>query len=186
MDISRKVKAILTLKHWTQTKFGDAVGVSQSTVNRWLKGTEPEGAHRDRINEIFLSEFPDEGETRTVPLIGRIGAGQAVYPLEDGGYDEVEAPLDAHPDTVAAEVIGDSMFPVFQDRWLIFWSRQLPPAELINKLCVVHLEDGRRLVKTLRVGSEPGLWTLSSFNASDIVDVPVTWAAPIDWIKPRD
>ena len=41
---------------------------------------------------------------------------------------------------------------------------------MINQLAVVQLSDGRIMVKTLRNGSQPGLFTLTSFNAADIVD----------------
>lgn len=41
------------------------------------------------------------------------------------------------------------------------------------------------MVKTVRRGSQSGLYTLVSLNAPDIEDVALLWAAPIDWIKPR-
>lgn len=119
-----------------------------------------------------------------VPLVGYIGAGQAVYPIDEGGY-YVDAPPDATPSTVAAQVQGDSMLPAFEDGWLIYYSRHLPPEEMVNRRCVVQVGDGRLLIKTLRRGSAPGYWTLASSNAADIEDVPVEWVAPIDWIKPR-
>jgi hypothetical protein len=71
------------------------------------------------------------------------------------------------------------------DGWIIYWSQPRPVSDMINRLAVVQLADGRIMVKTIRNGSEPGLWTLTSFNAADIVDVPADWAAPIDWIKPK-
>ena len=39
-------------------------------------------------------------------------------------------------------------------------------SDLINRECIVHLNDGRTYVKILLKGSEPGLWTLISHNAS--------------------
>lgn len=77
------------------------------------------------------------------------------------------------------------MLPVFHDTWLIYWSTLRPPSTMVNKLGVFQLADGRIMVKTLRAGSEPGLWTLTSFNAADVVDVILDWGAEIDWIKPR-
>lgn len=119
-----------------------------------------------------------------VPMDSYVGAGEIVYPIEDGGH-YVEAPPGATPETKAAGIRGDSMLPAFEDGWIIYWSKHLPPEEMINRRCVVQVSDGRRYVKTLRRGSTHGLWTLTSSNASDIEDVDLEWAAPIDWIKPR-
>lgn len=123
--------------------------------------------------------------TRYVPLKGHVGAGQAVYAIDDGGDAEVEAPPNVPEETVAVEVRGDSMFPVFEDGTLLYYSRLLPPAEMLNNRCVVHLADGRILVKTLKRGADATVFTLSSFNAPDMEDMVVEWASPIDWIKPR-
>lgn len=56
---------------------------------------------------------------------------------------------------------------------------------MIGRRAVVRLADDRVLVKTVRRGSQSGLYTLVSLNAPDIEDVALLWAAPIDWIKPR-
>jgi len=120
-----------------------------------------------------------------VRKVGYVGAGQAVYGIDDGGPEFVDAPPDARDDTVAVEVRGDSMFPVFEDGTLLYYSRMLPPKEMLNRRCVVHLADGRILVKTLRLGTSPSVFTLSSFNAPDMVDEVVEWTSPIEWVKPR-
>lgn len=180
-----KIRAILREPDWNQIKVAAAIAVSQSTVARWLKGgTEPEGKNRDNIDALYREVFDGQGKA-LVPLKGKIGAGQAVYPIEDGGDDMVEAPPSASDNTVAVQVAGASMLPVFFDGWLLYYSRQLPPEAMVNKICVAQLADGRLLVKTMRPGLSPGLWTLWSANADPIEDVAVEWAAPIDWIKPR-
>ncbi|WP_167394089.1 LexA family transcriptional regulator [Brucella oryzae] len=183
------LREIMKTTGWKQAELASRLDTTQATVSRWFKGAEPEGHRRDAILELYSSvtnmAAPSGVDQPTVRLIGYIGAGQAVYPLDDGTDDQVEAPRDAKPTTVAAQIRGDSMLPIFQENWLIYWSTNLPPHEMINQLCVVQVSDGRLLVKTLRRGSQDGLWTLTSFNASDITDVPVDWAAPIDWIKPR-
>lgn len=185
MNIADKIRAIQQAKNWSQVKLAEQLGTSQSTVNRWLRGAEPEGHRRDMINDLYRSAFgADSSETRLVPLKGYIGAGGHVEALEHGP-EEVEAPAISHPDTVAAIVKGDSQMPMLSDGWIIYWSRAVPVEEMVNKLAVVQLSDGRIMVKTIRLGSSRGLWTLTSFNAADIVDVPADWAAPIDWIKPR-
>jgi predicted XRE-type DNA-binding protein len=180
---SDQIHLIVAEKGWNQQRVADHIGVSQSTVNRWLKGSEPEGANRDAINKLYKSIFHGD-DTPKVRLLGYIGAGQSIYPVDDGGGEMVDAPPDYSKKTVALRVQGDSMLPAFENGWLIYYSRHLPPSELINRRCVIKLEDGRVMLKMLRIGAKPGTWTLTSSNASDIENVHVEWAAPIDWIKP--
>lgn len=120
----------------------------------------------------------------TVKLAGFVGAGQEVYQFDEDGAGYVDAPPGAVTGTEAVEVRGGSMLPLYEDGTILYYSRQLPPTEMVGKRCIVRLEDDRTLVKTLRRGAERGLFTLVSLNAPDIEDVGVRWAAPIDWIKP--
>lgn len=186
MTPAMKIKAILEMPNWKQERLALELGVSQSTVHRWLNGADPRGAYRDAISDLHSRLLSDEGDAeRTVPLSGFVGAAQAVYTFDEGGAGYVEAPPGASPTTEAAEVRGDSMLPLYEDGTLLYYSRQMPPEQMIGKRCIVRLEDGRVLVKSLRRGSERGLFTLVSLNAPDIEDVAIAWAAPIDWIKPR-
>lgn len=179
---------------WSKAELARRSGVSYDNVNKYLAGKvdKPRGATLEAlaialsIDPLWLEKGLDvESPTRLVPLKGYIGAGGHVEAIDNGNDDEVEAPADSHPATVAAQIRGDSQLPVLQDGWIIYWSTQLPASSLLNQMAIVQLADGRIMVKTIRNGSQPGLYTLTSYNAADIVDVPVDWAAKIDWIKPR-
>lgn len=128
--------------------------------------------------------LPPPGQVR---LMGRVGAGQVFSPFDDDSAEFVEAPEGVPPETEAVEVDGNSMFPAYEDRSLIYYSKTLPPEMMVNRRAVIRLADGSMTVKILRPGSEPGLWTLQSINAQyeDMVDRVLDWAAPIDWVKPR-
>ena len=130
-----------------------------------------------------MRPMPPPGHVR---LMGRVGAGQVFSPLGDDENEFVEAPEGVPPTTEAVQVDGDSMFPAYEDRSLIYFSRTLPPEMLINRRAVIRLADGSMTVKVLRRGTDDGLWTLQSINAryDDMVDVLIDWAAPIDWVKP--
>lgn len=159
--------------------------VDRAAVNKMVNGTRGISADELKaIERITGWEAPTEIE---VPLKGYIGAGEAVEAIDHGDETEtVAAPRDARPGTVAAKVRGISMFPTLREGWTLYWSKMLPPAEMINDLCVVHLEDGRILVKILRAGTNPNFWTLQSVNpmSPDMVDEAVRAVSPIDWIKP--
>ena len=145
-------------------------------------------ARRFRVSFDWLmngkGHMQAQGE-RQVRLAGYVGAAQEIYQFDEDGAGWVDAPPGPAYDVEAVEVRGDSMLPLYKSGAILYYSKQLPPEEMIGEQCVVRLEDDRVLVKTLRRGSERGLYTLLSLNAPDIEDVGVVWAAPIDWIRPR-
>ena len=174
---------------WTQQQLADRVGMHLTNMNRIERGKVALTTTTMVQIAEALGVTPTEiiQPRRMVPVKGRIGAGGQIEAIDAGDVDEVDAPPDAPDETVAGIVAGLSMLPVFEDSTIIYWSRLLPPDQMINRRCVVQLSDGRIMVKVLRPGSKRHLWTLLSINPafSEIEDVEVEWAAPIDWIKPR-
>lgn len=126
-------------------------------------------------------------------VVGYVGAGAEVIPFDDhpqgGGMDAVICPQGLNPEkTVAVRVRGDSMAPLIQDGWLIFYSRE-PEADLpavMGRTCVVKLVDGRVLLKQVRRGPVVGRVNLHSVNAPVIEDVAMEWASPVRVIMPPD
>lgn len=121
---------------------------------------------------------------RTAWAVGYIGGGAEVYPIDDhevgAGLEEVEIPPGVPDDAVLVIVRGDSMFPrYFDNEYLFYVRRGHDPSELLNRECVVKLQDGRTFVKLLRKGSTRGLYNLESWNAPPIEDKAVEWAAPV-------
>lgn len=129
----------------------------------------------------------DSHEPQGVPLIGYVSAGaQAVMiPLPAGELDRVPRPPGASEKTVALEIRGDSLGAVF-DRWLVFYDDIRSPVtpDLIGKLCVVGLPDGRVLVKKIRVGRN-GAFDLLSNTEEPIAGVEIHWAAAVKNMGPR-
>lgn len=126
---------------------------------------------------------------RVVPLVGKVSAGARMYFADHGHLDEVPAPPGASDTTVAVEVDGDSLGPAF-NHWLVFYDDVHRPVreELIGKLCVVGLDDGRVLIKILqRARGKPGIFHLlpNASNEPPILDVEVEWAARVKSMVPR-
>lgn len=126
-----------------------------------------------------------------VPVVGRVGAGQEMYPFDDhalgDGLEHVDAPPGLSPDVVVAvEVTGTSMHPIAEG-WLLFYRRDVygVPEECINKLCVCQIQDGPTYVKEVRRGTTDGTFTLTSWNAPPIENVELAWAAKVLDIRPR-
>jgi len=160
--------------------------IDRAAVNKMVKGTrEIAGDELLEIERITGFEAPKEIQ---VPLRGRVGAGQAVYAIEDEDHERtVGAPAQARPGTVAVEVAGESMFPAYEEGTILYYSKLLPADDMVNRRAVVQLGDGRIFVKILRRGSTENTWTLQSINSQfpDMLDEVVEWAAPIDWVRPR-
>lgn len=125
-------------------------------------------------------------ERKMVDLVGYVGAGATAYFTAAGELGEVEAPAGATDDTVAVEIRGDSLGALF-DRWLCFYDRVERPvqSDLIGKLCVVGLEDGRILVKKIQRSRTKGLYHLLSNTEEPIMDVAIEWAARVKIMVPR-
>ena len=132
------------------------------------------------------ADAPDQA--KVVRVIGYVGAGAQAY-FDDPGdlTDEVPAPDGATEETVAVEVRGESLGPLF-DRWLVFYDDVHRPvtADQINRLCVVGLRDGRIMVKKIkRSAARRGLYHLLSNEGPPILDVEIEWAAKVINMVPR-
>lgn len=143
----------------------------------------------------WLGHRPDPGDhqevdEKTVPVVGYVGAGAEAhfYALSHGELDRVPAPENAGPETVAVEIRGESLGPLFE-RWLVHYDEVRSPitADLIGQLCVVGLTDDKVLVKKIRMAKSKaqGLYDLLSNNEDPITDVVVMWAAKVKSMVPR-
>lgn len=134
--------------------------------------------------------LPDSEPPR-VAVVGYVGAGDEVYPIDDhtpgAGIEEVEVPPGEAGEIVAVIVRGESMYPSYNDGDLIFYRRDdaTPEHTFLGRECVVCLADGRILVKRVIQGSRKGRYTLVSHNAPEIVDIAIQWAAPVRWVRRR-
>lgn len=87
---------------------------------------------------------------------------------------------------MAVQIRGDSLGPSF-DGWLAYYDdyRDGVTTDLIGKLCVVGLADGRVVIKTLRKGERSGRFDLFGNDERPIYDVEVRWAAPVTTLAPK-
>lgn len=123
----------------------------------------------------------------SVPLVRYVSAGaQAVLiHLPAGELDRVPAPPHYNDNTRALEVRGDSLGALF-DRWLVFYDDVRSPItpDLINKLCIIGLADGRILIKKVRRNRDGG-YDLLSNTEEPITGIVIEWAALVKSMEPR-
>ena len=179
MGIGSQIKAARLAREWSTYDLARAAGIPQSAVHRIEAEDTSTSKHiPNLLNVLGLAEF----KLRTIPLVGVVGAGATIIPMDSLGY--VEAPPGiAGPDTVAVQVRGDSMLPVYRDGDLIYYDVHQSPEELLGRDVVVELEDGRCMLKQLMAGAQPGFWTLLSHNAAPILDAKIVWAARVKWVQ---
>jgi len=134
------------------------------------------------------SQVLEDGDsfTPSVPIVGFVSAGEGWTPIEGITNETVDIEI-AKPDTIALEVRGSSMSPVYRDGDTLICQRIYGPYldNLIGRDCVVQTADGRHFVKILKRGTKPRRITLKSYDplVDDIEDVAIAWAAPVIWVK---
>jgi DNA-binding XRE family transcriptional regulator len=124
---------------------------------------------------------------REVPLVGYVSAGAEAHFFSDQGeLGRVTAPEGATDSTVAVEIRGESLGSFF-DHWIVFYDdvRRPVTADLVGKLCVLGLDDGRVLIKKLKRSRTRGLFHLLSQTEDPILDVAIEWAAKVKTMVPR-
>lgn len=128
-----------------------------------------------------------KGPERTIPLAGYVSAGAEAHFTAAGELGDVAAPPGATDQTVAVEIRGESLGPLF-DRWVATFDdvRRPVTADLVGRLCVVGLDDGRILIKKIQRSRTRGLFHLiSGTNEPPILDVAIEWAARVKNLVPR-
>lgn len=191
LSLGQRIASLRHGRGWTQAQLAERLDVGTPTVTRWENGARaPSNDDVVKIAQLFGVKPAwlmgwDVGGPSSVPLLGYIGAGAEVFPVDDHakgqGLDVVSPPFWVEPDCVALRVRGDSMLPAIPDGAVILYRRDIDfeAAHCLNRLCVVRLGTGALLVKTLRRGREYGRFDLISVNAAPMEDIEIEWAAPV-------
>lgn len=173
----------------SQQRLAKLTGVPQSAINRIENGDSTWSKHIPVLQEFF-QVTPTEALTRpSVPVIGYVGAGAEIFPIDDhsqgAGFDEIPAPPGVFR-AIALVIKGDSMWPRYQEGDVVVIDKeQYSFDSLIGKTCYILLEDGRSFLKILQSSKTKGFWDLISHNAPPIEGVLIDRAYPVSWVKPK-
>ena len=177
IDWSKWVEAARKHAQISQVRLAEATGITQVKLSNVKRGVR-ELSYEEAMRVSAATGYPLPSEQTELHVLGYVGAGAEVIPIDDGDpLYSVQVSANLPEGSVGAIIRGDSMFPVFEDGDLVAYAASTTsPDSAIGETCIVQLSDGRMLIKTIRRGSQPGLFTLTSYNAPDITDVPVDWA----------
>lgn len=170
----------------SQDALGKALNSGRSTVTKLERGEIPlSDRWLERLAVIFNCT-PTDILGDFVPVVGRIGAGGSVIYEDLGADTEVRRPPDTTGELVGLEVVGESMLPKFDPGDVVYISRSndgVDPVDL-GAICACRLRTGETYLKQLLKGTQPGRYTLRSYNAADMEDVELDWATPVRAITP--
>ncbi len=169
-----------------KTKGGLAVamGVRPGAVSEILGETR-------LIKASEIQPIIDYLELNAVPIMGRVGAGAVIEPEHEQvppeGLGEVELPFPISEETVAFEVVGDSMLPKYEngDIIVVYRDQRHPLSSFYGEEAAVRLKTGERYLKTIERGKTPSQVNLTSFNAKPILGVKLEWIGEICVTLPR-
>lgn len=177
-------------------------GVPKDTVRDFLRG-KTQILRADKLQKILRILRP--GDKLAVRF--HLSAGAELMQLPDSHPKEyVDYPPGMDANSVeAVRVTGDAMAPVFLDGWVVYYTKNHaaasaggksdwkipydgtasdePYAAFLGKPCVILLEDGRLMLRTLRAGGASGTYTLAAYGTDDITRALVKDVYKIVFIK---
>jgi repressor LexA len=168
----------------TKGGLADAMGVRPGAVSEILSEAR-------LIKASELQPIIDYLELNAVPIMGRVGAGASIGPeleqLPPEGLGEVELPYPIAEETIAFEVVGDSMLPKYEngDIIVVYGDQRHPLSSFYGEEAAVRLKSGERYLKTIERGKTAHVVNLTSFNAKPIVGVKLEWIGEICVTLPR-
>jgi repressor LexA len=174
------------LKKPGKTKGGlaAAMGVRPGAVSEIL-------AEMRLIKASEIQPIIDYLELNAVPIMGRVGAGASISPeyeqMPPEGIGEVELPFPIAEETIAFEVVGDSMLPKYEsgDIIVVYKDQRHPLSSFYGEEAAVRLKTGERYLKTIERGKTAHVVNLTSFNAKPIAGVKLEWIGEICVTLPR-
>jgi phage repressor protein C with HTH and peptisase S24 domain len=188
MSIYERLRKAREARFPSSAEAAEAYGFNPNTLRSNENGNKPFGrdaavryasAFGVRLEWLLSGRGTMRDTRRLIPVEGFVGAGAAVFPIDDGAFEPIEPPFGCPDDAVAFVVRGDSMYPAYREGTFLIAQPTDDIHKIMNARAVVTLEDGRRYVKDIGLGSQPGLYTLYSHNAPPIPDVRIAAAARV-------
>jgi repressor LexA len=160
------------------------MGVRAGAVSEILSGIR-------LIKASEIAPITEYLELNFVPIMGRVGAGAVIEPeyeqVPPEGLGSIELPFPIAEETLAFEVVGDSMLPKYEngDVIVVYKEQRHPLSSFFGEEAAVRLKTGERYLKTIERGKGANQVNLTSFNAKAINGVKLDWVGEICVTLPK-
>lgn len=140
-----------------------------------------------QVTEILRQAgVPVSEDVKGVRMIGTVDAKSAIKALPDS-QKRIHAPADVPLDGFALQIRAAN---TFHDGWVVFCSGdKMSPDMALDRLAVIYMADGKRLVGTLRRGYEEGAYNvlplLDATGGGVLENQAVEAAATVLWMRPQ-
>lgn len=201
VTISQRVKRVRVAlgkgRSESQQDFAKRFGVDQSTVSKWERGTQmPDSHHLDTLAQLEGEALDGDAVNPTseggtspftlVPVVGDIGAGATVYPVEGDRSSRATGYVRAPRGFGAVEALrvrGNSMWPAYRDGDTVFIDNKHAEFPLLRqKEYILELADGRVLLKMVEPNQD-GTYNLISHNAPQEPAVVIKSARRVRYVR---
>lgn len=188
---SKNLKYYLKIRNKTQLDLAKAIGVSNTTINNYVKGyNTPRMDKLDKICNYLRIERSDLLNTSTseekkttsalkIPVLGNVAAGIPISAVEDIlDYEEVPISWQSQGEFFALRIKGDSMQPRMESGDVVIVKQQSDANSGDTVIALVNGDDAtcKRLEKTdngiMLVSTNPK-YPPMFFSKEDIVNKPV-------------
>lgn len=198
LTLAQRFKRVRVFLQETQAEMARRFNVDTSTIAKWEGNKQVPQAYAldilaDLEGEMESAESGNDNVTQKsdglftyIPVVGNIGAGATVYPIDGDTTSRAEAWIKAPRGIGAVESVrvrGDSMWPAYRDGDILFVENRDSDFPLIrNKEYILELADGRRLLKMVEpVGGD--IYNLISHNAPPEPNVKILTARRVRFIR---
>lgn len=179
-------------KQLSQRQLAKHIGLDPAAVSLMLRGkrkmTADEAGSVAKLLGVPVDEvlrhagvtIAQRVSTGRVPVVGWINEQGAVIDERPPGPSVAEAPAECVDDVVALRIVSHEMF----DGWLAFYRpMESVSLEAVGRLCIVELEDGRKLFRGVRRGYEPGFYGIGGWFVDRADNVRLVSASPVLWMR---
>lgn len=218
-NFGRNIKALRDREKISQYALAEVLGTTQTTIGNWeTRGLKPRSKEtikaicdKYNVTETDLFGFSDglyaklhglsnapkgaiapvASPVATLPLRGRIHAGEPTGPEELDGIVELPAGVAAsHPNAYFLEVEGDCMDKVYPEGCYILIDPDREPQD--GSIAAVSIDGGDYVMRRLKRGAGMIMLSPESFNAehrsivvSDDDGKVVSYAGTVVWFQPK-
>lgn len=186
-----RVRELRQQRGWTLEHLAERAGLSVgqlSKIETGERGWSVKSLQKiaDALGLDSVASLLDVTDAwQDVAVFGVVEAGGLVHPRGNEGKRKFRAPM-AFGELLALVVRNDSLYPRHIKGAAIFCEKQsTEPSKCIGRECLVQIENGQSLVRTLSKGASKGRFNLMIHNQSPEMDCAVVACRRVVYATPN-